>query len=121
MERSFSISDLLTILEAEVILDDGWFRNEVSHVIASDLMSDILSYSKRKALLLTGLMNPQTIRTAEMVEVAVICFIHGKHPHRDTMELARKNQLPLLSTPLSMFDACGKLYFAGRNDSTSVP
>ncbi len=121
MGGSFSIKTLLSLLEAEVILDDGWLQGDVTSVIASDLMSDILSYSKRKALLLTGLTNPQTIRTAEMVEVAVICFVHGKNPHIETIELATKNQMPLLTTPLSMFDACGRLYQAGGHDSIGNP
>jgi predicted transcriptional regulator len=105
--------DLLPILEAEIILNDGWLDGDVSTVYGSDLMSDILSFSKPKSLLLTGLINPQTIRTAEMVEIAAICFIHGKRPHQDTLDLARINQMPLLCTEFSMFEACGRLYAAG--------
>lgn len=116
MNHSLSFKNLLEILEAEIILDDGWFLDQICYVCASDLMSDILSFSKRKSLLLTGLTNPQTIRTAEMVEIAAICFIHGKSPHNETIELAKKNQMPLLTTRLSMFDACGKLYNAGLKD-----
>ena len=120
MEGSLSIDNLLEILEAEIILDNGWFRDRISHVSASDLMSDILSYSKRKSLLLTGLTNPQTIRTAEMVEIAAICFVHGKVPHKETIELARTNQMPLLKTELAMFGACGRLYESGLQDCNSV-
>lgn len=103
----------MSILEAEIILDEGWLRDEITTVYGSDLMSDILSFSRPNSLLLTGLINPQTIRTAEMVEISVICFIHGKHPHQDTLDLARMNQMPLLCTGFSMFEACGKLYAAG--------
>ena len=113
MDKAFSVHEVLTTLEAEVLLDDGWLRDGIISVTASDLMSDILSHSKPKSILLTGLTNPQTIRTAEMIEISAVCFILGKQPHEETIELARKNQIPLLSTPLSMFDACGKLYAAG--------
>ena len=82
-------------------------------VYGSDLMSDILTYSQPGSLLLTGLINPQTIRTAEMVEIAAICFVHGKQPHKETVEAARKIDLPLLSTRCSMFEACGRLFAAG--------
>ena len=116
MEPSLSIDKLLEILEAEIVLDDGWLRNTIFSVIASDLMSDILSHGKRKSLLLTGLTNPQTVRTAEMVEVQAICFIRGKAPHTETIELAKKIQMPLLLTGISMFDACGKLYATGLRD-----
>ncbi len=121
MERSCSIEKLLEILEAEIILNDGWFRDTIRYISASDLMSDILSFSKRNALLLTGLTNPQTIRTAEMVDIAAICFVHNKIPHEETIELAKKNQMPLLRTPLSTYSACGKLYYAGLEVCDDVP
>jgi len=115
LAKSLSVQELLSIIEAEIVLDDGWIRDGITSISASDLMSDILSHSKPKSVLLTGLTNPQTIRTAEMVEIAAVCFVLGKVPHEETVELARKNQMPLLTTPLSMFDACGKLYAAGLN------
>ena len=121
MSKSFGVDELLSILQADVLLDNGWLRGEISTVYGSDLMSDILSYSKPNSLLLTGLINPQTIRTAEMVEIAVICFIHGKQPHRETLELARSNEMPLLVTEMSMFEACGKLYTAGMMVSKDLP
>jgi predicted transcriptional regulator len=105
--------ELISVLEAEIILDAGWLNGDVATVYGSDLMSDILSFSKPKSLLLTGLINPQTIRSAEMVEIAAICFIHGKQPHQDTLDLARTNQMSLLCTQYSMFEACGRLYEAG--------
>ncbi len=120
MERSFSLEELLEILDAEFILGDGWFHGTVHSVSASDLMSDILSYSKRKGLLLTGLTNPQTVRTAEMIETVAVCFVYGKNPHDQTMDLAKKNHIPLLKTQLSMFDACGRLYCAGMKECSKA-
>jgi hypothetical protein len=118
---SLKVEDLLRILEARVILDSGWLRGEISTAYGSDLMSDILSFSKPNSLLITGLINPQTIRTAEMVEIAAICFIHGKRPHKETVELARLNEMPLIGTEMSMFEACGKLYTAGLMNCDDLP
>jgi len=114
--NSLQFEDLLRILEAEVISGDGWLPDRISTVYGSDLMSDILSHSKPNSLLLTGLLNPQTIRTAEMVEIVAICFIHDKSPHRETIKLAKMNELPLIKTRFSMFEACGKLFAAGLTD-----
>ena len=116
MGTPLSVKDLLATIKAEILLDDGWFQDGINSISASDLMSDILSHSRSKSLLLTGLTNPQTIRTAEMVEIAAVCFVLGKMPHEETVELARQNQMPLLTTPLSMYAACGKLYAAGLNN-----
>jgi len=101
------------MLDAKVLLDDGWFRDGIVSACASDLHSDILSHSDQNSILLTGLTTPQVIRTAEMVEIAAVCFVHGKLPHEETVELARNTQMPLLTTPLSMYNACGRLFASG--------
>jgi len=108
-----TFEEIVKILEANILLDEGWFRRDIHTIYSSDLMSDILSFCKSGSLLITGLINPQTIRTAEMVDVAVICFIHDKLPHEETANLARQNKIILLSTKFSMFEAIGKLYTAG--------
>jgi hypothetical protein len=56
-----------------------------------------------------------------MVEIAAVCFIHGKTPHTETIDLARANEMPLLTTRFSMFEACGKLYAAGLVDCDDLP
>jgi len=114
--NSLRFEKLLLILEAEVIINGDLLPDQICTVFGSDLMSDILSHSKPNSLLLTGLLNPQTIRTAEMVEIAAICFIHDKYPHKETIDLAKKNELPLMKTRFSMFEACGKLFAAGLTD-----
>ena len=121
MKNSIHIEELLEILEADIFLGENWLNGEISSVYSSDLMSDILSFSKPNSLLLTGLINPQTVRTAEMVEIAAICFIHGKHPHRETLDLAKKNEIPLFGTRFSMFEACGRLYSTGLGESDNLP
>jgi len=72
-----------------------------------------LSFIKPNSLLLTGLTNPQVIRTAEMADIKAICFIRGKKPDKETVELAKSKNIPLLLTDLPMFEACGKLYKEG--------
>jgi hypothetical protein len=121
LDNRIGIEKLLNILRAEIILDNGWLREDISMVYGSDLMSDILSFSRPNLLLLTGLINPQTIRAAEMVDIAAICFIHGRRPLKETVELACTNKMPLLGTGLSMFRACGKLYAAGLMDCEDIP
>lgn len=77
---------------------------------ASDLMSDVLAFSRRGALLLTGLVNVQTIQTAFIAEIAAVVFVRGKRPGADVIALAKEKGVPLLGTPYSMYEACGILY-----------
>ena len=119
MNTSLKFEEIVRILEATIILDHCRNRGEIHTVVGSDLMSDILSFGERNAILLTGLINPQIIRTAEMVEIAAICFIRGKQPHTETVELARRNEITLLATNFSMFEACGRLYTSGLTDRDS--
>ncbi|MFW6182143.1 MAG: DRTGG domain-containing protein [Spirochaetota bacterium] len=113
MPSTMPARDVIRILEARVILEQHNLELSIGSVYCSDLMSDILSYSKDDSLLITGLINPQIVRTAEMVEIALICFVHHKLPQEETLELARENRIPLVSTRFSMYEACGRLYAAG--------
>ena len=107
------LSEIAEILEAEVLYGEQLDRIEIERACASDLMSDVLCQSMQGSLLLTGLTNPQVVRTAEMSENSSICFVRGKKPPAETIDLARKNRIPLLLSRFSMYLACGKLYTAG--------
>jgi predicted transcriptional regulator len=101
------------ILEAEVIVGDALLSEDITIACGCDLMSDVLSFFEPGALLLTGLINPQVVRTAEMADLRAICFVRGKKPAQETIEMAESKDIPLLTTPLSMFESCGRLYREG--------
>ena len=101
------------ILEAEVLCGEGQLTRDVKTGCGCDLMSDVLAFARPHSLLLTGLTNPQVVRTAEMVELAAVCFIRGKEPEPGTVSLAEEKGIPLLRTKLSMIESCGRLYARG--------
>jgi len=101
------------ILEAEVVSVSISEGIDVEMGCGADLMSDVLAFAKRGALLLTGLTNAQVVRTSEMADIAAICFVRGKTPPEETSKLAARNNLPLFVTQLPMFEACGRLYRHG--------
>jgi predicted transcriptional regulator len=107
------LSEICKILEADFIGDVKSANQEISIGCGSDLMSDVLAFIKADALLLTGLVNPQVVRTADMAEVAAVCFVRGKRPQQDTIKLADEKKIPLLATELSMFESCGRLRTEG--------
>ena len=108
-----TLAEVRDILEAEMILGSHPEKVEVAMGCGADLMSDVLSYSKTGGLLLTGLTNAQVVRTADMADVIAVCFVRGKRPPPETVELAKTNGLPLLATRLPMFESCGRLYRSG--------
>lgn len=81
--------------------------------IASDMMSDVLSFGAAGSLLITGCTNPQSVRTAELADIAVVCYVQGKHPSPASVQLATEKGILLLATEYSLFDACGRLHAAG--------
>lgn len=101
------------ILKAEIIVGEDSLSLSVERGCGSDLMSDVLAYSKSHSLLLTGLVNPQVIRTAEMADISAIVFVRGKMPPQETIALASEKQIPILTTQFSMLESCGKLYTEG--------
>ena len=109
----------MTIREIAGILDARWLccednaDQEVSYAFASDMMSDVLAHVGMDTMLLTGLINSQSVRTAEMLDIPCLVFVRGKLPHQDAMQRARQIDLPMLVTSCSMYEACGRLYAAG--------
>ena len=108
-----TLEEIRRILDAEVITGDDHLDMEIKMACGSDLMSDVLSFVKSESLLLTGLTNPQVVRTAEMADLAAICFVRGKKPDQLTIEIAEARNIPLLTTPLPMFESCGRLWTQG--------
>lgn len=96
-------------IEAEVLAGEDQLARDIRVALACDLMSDVLAFGPTGALLLTGLTNVQVVRTAEMAELAGVCFVRGKEPERETLGLARASGLPVLRTRLSLFETCGRL------------
>ena len=107
-----TLAEVKEILEAKVIVP-GDLQKEIKMGCGCDLMSDVLAFIKSDSLLLTGLTHPQAVRTAEMAEVVVICFVRGKRPPEETVDLAREKGIPLLTTDLPMYESCGRLYRNG--------
>lgn len=107
------LKEIKKILGAEVIAGADLLETNVEMACGSDLMSDVLSFMKSESLLLTGLTNQQVVRTAEMTDLVAICFVRGKKPDQETIEMAESKDIPLLTTSLPMFESCGRLYREG--------
>ena len=107
------LKEIVKILGAEVIAGADLLETNVEMACGSDLMSDVLSFMKSESLLLTGLTNQQVVRTAEMTDLVAICFVRGKKPDQETIEMAESKDIPLLTTFLPMFESCGRLYKKG--------
>ncbi len=86
---------------------------QIAACFAADLMSDVLAFAEPGALLVTGLASLQSAHAADVAELAGILFVAGKRPAGPVLELARAKGLPVLCTPLSMFETCGRLHLAG--------
>ncbi|MEG0615137.1 MAG: DRTGG domain-containing protein [Oscillospiraceae bacterium] len=108
-----TVNDIKTLLNANVLCGENDLNHVVHTACGSDMMSDVLAFVKDQSVLLTGLCNPQAVRTAEMMDIVCIVFIRGKVPEQSVIELARERNLVLLSTEMRMFAACGVLYENG--------
>ena len=114
------ISEIKSILGAELICGEEFIENEVFTACGSDMMSDVLAYVKEQAVLLSGLVNPQVVRTAEMMDMKCIVFVRGKNPDDDMIELAKERDIVLLGTRLEMFTSCGLLYKNGLKGGSGI-
>ena len=107
------IGEIKDLLCAEVLCGEEQLECQVHSACSSDMMSDVLAFVKDQAVLLTGLVNPQVIRTAEMMDMKCVVFVRKKVPGEDIVELARDSGIVVMRSNLRMFEACGILYSAG--------
>ncbi len=106
------VSEIAEILKAEVIVE-GNMEENVLTACGADMMSDVLAFVKDQSVLLTGLVNPQVVRTAEMMDMHCIVFVRGKSVDETIIKLAKERNMTLLCSPYRMFTACGLLYDNG--------
>ena len=107
------ISEIASLLKAEVLCCEDNLSHNIESACGSDMMSDVLAYVKHQGVLLTGLVNPQVVRTAEMMDMHCIVFVRNKKPSEEMLELAKDSGIVLLATEKRMFEACGLLYSGG--------
>ncbi len=107
------LREILDILSARVLVDHQGLDEEVPMGGAADLMSDVLAFGSEGMMLMTGLTNPQVVRTAEMAGINVVIFVRDKTPPPETLELAEDSGITVLVTGYTMYEACGRLYKAG--------
>ncbi len=108
------LNKCVDILNASVLVPAADMCMDISVACGADLMSDVMAFAcTTNEMMLTGLVNPQTIRTAEMMDIRVIVFVRGKVPGRHMLDLAAEKNICILTTPLPMFTACGLLFDSG--------
>ena len=108
-----NLKDVQRLLDAKVLEGEELLDRQVENCCGSDMMSDVLAFTKRNTLLCTGLTNMQVVRTADMTELSGLVFVRGKVPDMEIVEAAGEDMLPVLVTEHTLFETCGILYSAG--------
>ena len=108
-----TLKEVQDILEAEVLVGRDQLQKPVKTAFAADLMSDVLAFAKPDSLLLTGLTNPQVVRTADILDITAIILVRGKKPSEETVKLAEELKIPILSTRYILFETSGRLHAKG--------
>ncbi len=112
-----TINTIKELLGAEMLCGNECLDKDVHSACGSDMMSDVLAYVKDQAVLLTGLVNAQVIRTAEMMDMLCVVFVRSKQPSQDMIDLAKECGIAVMTTSMRMYDACGILYSNGLNSN----
>lgn len=108
-----TIREIRKLLDAEVLFGEELMELDVEFAFSSDMMSDVLAYADEQSVLITGLCNPQVVRTAEMLDIACIIFVRAKSPDEHILRLAKDKNIVILTTAHHMFTTCGILYSNG--------
>ncbi len=109
-----NLREITRLLKAKVLTGDSIIDEiEVDRCFSADLMSDVLGRTYANGILITGITNPQAVRTADIAEIKAVCVVRGKQPEAGAVSLAKQKDIPLFITELTMFEACGILYTNG--------
>ena len=111
--EKMKILKIKELLGAEILAGEDLIGGEVNSACGCDMMSDVLAFVKDQAVLITGLCNPQVVRTATMMDMRCIVFVRGKRPSDDVISLARESGIAVLASDMRMYTACGILYENG--------
>ena len=108
-----TIGEMQKLLDADILFGKELLDMDAEFVFSSDMMSDVLAYAEECSVLITGLCNPQVVRTPEMLDIVCIVFVRGKMPDANIIALARDKGMAILATKHFMFTTCGILYEHG--------
>ena len=104
------LSNLVKLVEGDVLAGSDNLGIDIKGAFAADLMSDVLTSTLPDGVLLTGLCNPQVVRTALCADVRAIVLVRGKEPNQELIEIAGQHEIPLISSSLGMYEICGRLF-----------
>ena len=108
-----TIRQVMELVDGKVLVGGDRLDNRVDTACGSDLMSDVLAFVKENTVLITGLINPHVLRTAEMLDITCIVFARGKLPSEEMLEMAEEIGITVIASPLTTYTACGELYVHG--------
>jgi len=107
------LSEIREILDAKVIVGEEKLDMDITTAFGADLMSDVLAFARSGCLLITGLSNPQAVRTAYALDISAILVCRGKFLTDKFIEIAHELKIPVIWTEYIMFEVCGRLYKEG--------
>jgi predicted transcriptional regulator len=108
-----NLKEIIKVVDGTLLNPQVDTNIEIRGGIGADLMSDVLAASQPDAILMTGLTNPQVVRTAQMADIRAIVFVRGKQPQEQTLAIANQENIPLITSPCGMFEGCGRLHETG--------
>ena len=107
------LRQIAELLRARVLSSEHMLDTEVQNAFCCDMMSDVLAFAANQSVLLTGLLNPQVVRTAMMMDMHCVVFVRGKLPSPEIISLAENNSIVVMASKYRMYEACGLLYTHG--------
>lgn len=108
-----TLRDIVEILDAKVLVGENQLTTTVKTAFSADLMSDVLAFAKSGSLIITGLTTLQVVRTASILDAVGLVIVRGKIPSKETLELAKDLDIPIMSTRYILFETSGRLYANG--------
>lgn len=112
-QKKFQLAEIVSSLGLTIVYGAKDLRHQVLGGYASDLLSDVMTHAHSGDVWLTLQTHPNIIAVAVLKDIAAVILVNGRKPETDTIEKAKHEGIPILSTNLSTFETAGKLYAMG--------
>lgn len=107
------LRELAATIDGTILVGEDQPNLLIDRAFAADLLSDVLALTDERTTLVTGMINPQVMRVAEILNIIAIIFVRGKTPPQTLLDYATELNIPLVATGKTMFETCGLMFANG--------
>ncbi|HAI87901.1 MAG TPA: serine kinase [Firmicutes bacterium] len=108
-----TVSEIASVLGMTCVAGREAMDREVTSGYASDLLSDVMGHAPEGAIWVTSQIHQNVVAVALLLNLSAVVIAGGLELMEDAIVKADARSMAMLATPMSAFEAVGRLYQLG--------